>query len=98
MTTVFGVDIYKDVGRRVLEQYYQPSGGGNGPLWTTFIGHVKDCLWSVDLFRCESILLKSHWVMVVMDGISTLDGSLDLAYRQAPLMVPHCVECLTRQG
>jgi hypothetical protein len=30
-------------------------------------GHVKDSLWSVDLFRCESILLRSHWVIVVMD-------------------------------
>ncbi len=30
--------------------------------------HVNDSLWSVvDLFRCESILLRSHWVMVVMD-------------------------------
>jgi putative transposase len=28
---------------------------------------MKDSLWSVDLFRCESIKLKSHWVMVVMD-------------------------------
>ena len=28
---------------------------------------MKDSLWSVDLFRCESILLRSHWVMVVMD-------------------------------
>ena len=28
---------------------------------------MKDSLWSVDLFRCESILLKSHWVLVVMD-------------------------------
>ena len=28
---------------------------------------MKDSLWSVDLFRCESILLKSYWVMVVMD-------------------------------
>ena len=32
----------------------------------------KDSLWSreagpVDLFRCESIVLKSHWVMVVME-------------------------------
>ncbi len=27
----------------------------------------KDSLWSVDLFRCESLILKSHWVMVVMD-------------------------------
>jgi putative transposase len=24
----------------------------------------------VDLFRCESVLLKSHWVMVVMDVFS----------------------------
>jgi transposase InsO family protein len=31
----------------------------------TFIGHIKDSLWSVDLFRCESIRLKSHWVMDV---------------------------------
>jgi transposase InsO family protein len=37
------------------------------PSWLTFIGQVHDGLWSVDLFRCESILLKSHWVMVVMD-------------------------------
>ena len=28
---------------------------------------MKDSLWSVDLFRCESITLKSHWVLVVMD-------------------------------
>jgi hypothetical protein len=28
---------------------------------------MKDSLWSVDLFRCESMLLKSYWVMVVMD-------------------------------
>ncbi len=26
-----------------------------------------DSLWSIDLFRCESIILKSHWVLVVMD-------------------------------
>lgn len=28
---------------------------------------MKDSLWSVDLFRCESSMFKSHWVMVVMD-------------------------------
>lgn len=28
---------------------------------------MKDSLWSVDLFRCESNLLKTHWVLVVMD-------------------------------
>jgi transposase InsO family protein len=28
---------------------------------------MKDSLWNVDLFRCDSILLESHWVLVVMD-------------------------------
>ena len=28
---------------------------------------MKDSLWSVDLFQCESILLKTHWVLLVMD-------------------------------
>jgi putative transposase len=64
----FGVDIDKDVVRRVLAKHYRPGDSGtNGPSWLTFIGHVKDSLWSVDLFRCESILLRSHWVLVVMD-------------------------------
>jgi transposase InsO family protein len=31
------------------------------------IAHAKDNLWSIDFFRCESILLRSHWVMLVMD-------------------------------
>ena len=64
----FGVDIDKDVVRRVLAKHYRSGDSGtNGPSWLTFIGHVKDSLWSVDLFRCESILLRSHWVLVVMD-------------------------------
>ena len=29
-----------------------------------------DSLWSVDLFRAESILLKSHWVLIVMDVVT----------------------------
>ena len=64
----FGVDIDKDVVRRVLAKHYRPDKSGtNGPSWLTFIGHAKDSLWSVDLFRVESILLRSHWVMLVMD-------------------------------
>jgi|GEM_PF-1511985 len=64
----FGVDIDKDVVRRVLAKHYRPNNSGShGPSWLTFIGHTKDSLWSIDLFRCESILLRSHWVMVVMD-------------------------------
>jgi len=29
--------------------------------------HMKDSLWSCDLFRCESATLRTHWVLVVMD-------------------------------
>jgi putative transposase len=28
---------------------------------------MKDSLWSMDLFRCASATLRSHWVLVVMD-------------------------------
>jgi putative transposase len=35
--------------------------------WLSFIGHTRDSLGSVDLFRCESIVLRSYWVLVVMD-------------------------------
>jgi putative transposase len=64
---VFGASIDKDIVRRVLAQHYQPGPGGGGPSWLTFLASCKDSLWSLDLFRCESILLRSHWVMVVMD-------------------------------
>jgi len=63
----FGLELDKDVVRRILATHYKPDPSNHGPSWLTVIGHVKDNLWSVDLFRCESILLKSHWVMVVMD-------------------------------
>src|SRR5437762_10551441 len=31
------------------------------------MGHTKDSLWSIDLFRCESLALRTYWVLVVMD-------------------------------
>jgi hypothetical protein len=71
ISDAFDVEIDKDVVRRVLAKHYQPGdSGSNGPSWLTFIAQSKDSLWSVDLFRCESILLHSHWVMVVMDVFS----------------------------
>ena len=63
----FDLDLDKDTVRRVLATHYRPDPGDRGPSWLTTIGHAKDSLWSIDLFRCESILLRSHWVMVVMD-------------------------------
>ena len=63
----FGIDIDKDVVRRVLGAHYRPGSGNSGPSWLTFLEHMNDSLWSVDLFWFESIHLKSHWVLVVMD-------------------------------
>ena len=63
----FGLEIDKDVVRRILANHPLPKSGGKGPSWLSIIAESRDSLWSVDLFRCESILLKSFWVMVVMD-------------------------------
>jgi putative transposase len=35
-----------------------------------FLGHSKESPWSLDLFRCESLISRTHWVMVVMDQVS----------------------------
>jgi putative transposase len=67
MNLAFGLDLDKDVVRRILAIHYRPDPGGTGPSWLTTIGHAKDSLWSIDFFRCEPILLRSHWVLVVMD-------------------------------
>jgi putative transposase len=63
----FGIDIDKDVVRRILRVHYRPEPDSGGPSWLTFLGHTKDSLWSCDLFRCESATLRTHWVLVVMD-------------------------------
>jgi transposase InsO family protein len=52
VSQTFGLDIDKNVVSRVLAKHYR---------------HAADSLWSVDLFRCESIVLRSYWVLVVMD-------------------------------
>jgi putative transposase len=63
----FGVQLDKDVVRRILSVHYRPGTEGSGPSWLTFLGHMKDSLWSCDLFRCESATLRTYWVLVVMD-------------------------------
>ena len=63
----FDIRIDKDVVRRILTARYHPQPDSLGPSWLSFIGHTKDSLWSLDLFRCESATLRTHWVLVVMD-------------------------------
>ena len=67
ISRTFGITIDKHLVRRVLLKHPGPESRGDGPSWLTFLGQTKDSLWSVDLFQCESITLKSHWVLVVMD-------------------------------
>ena len=66
----FGLDISPYAVGRILRNQHAKFPTGGGPSRLTFIGNMKDSLWSLDLFRCESISLKSHWVMVVMDQFS----------------------------
>jgi len=80
----FGLDLDKDTVRRVLAAHYKSGPGDHGPSWLTTLGHAKDSLWSVDLFRAESITMKAHWILVVMDqftrriiGFAVNAGNLD---------------------
>ena len=57
----------KDVVRRILAARYRPQPDSAGPSWLTVLGHAKDSLWSLDPFRCDSAVLHTHWVLVVMD-------------------------------
>jgi hypothetical protein len=67
----------------------------SGPSWLTFLGHMKDSLWGMDLFRCESAMLRTHWVLVVMDQYTrriigfgvhagTIDGAAFVGCSTAP--------------
>jgi putative transposase len=73
ITLAFRVSINKDVVRRILVVRYRPKPNSAGPSWLTVLGHAKDSLWSVDLFRCESAVLH------VLGA--RRDGPLDTAYR-----------------
>jgi putative transposase len=81
---VLDVELDTDIVRRVLAKHYRPDPRHRGPSWLAFLGHTKDSLWSLDFFRCESLILKTHWVMVVMDqytrrivGFAVHAGAMD---------------------
>jgi putative transposase len=59
VSNAFGIELNKDVVRRILVRHPRPGPDGCGPSWLAAIGHARDRLWSVDLFRTESISLKS---------------------------------------
>jgi putative transposase len=47
----FGIEIDKDVVRRVLAMRSRPKPDTDGPSWLTLIAEAKDSVWSVDLPR-----------------------------------------------
>ena len=40
IANVFGIEIDKDVVKRVLAKHYHPGANDGGPSWLTFIGHM----------------------------------------------------------
>jgi hypothetical protein len=66
----FGISISRFAVGRILRKNKHNLPSEAGPSWLTSISHIKDSLWSVDLFRCESAVLRSHWVMVIIDQFS----------------------------
>lgn len=81
-SNVLGVSIDEFLVRRILNRHYKPIPGG-GPSWLVPIGFAPDKLWSLDFFRLESITLRTHWIMLVMDqytrriiGFAVHEGNL----------------------
>ena len=64
----FGVEVDKDVVSRILALHFRPVRESRGPSWLTFLGHMKDSLWSVDLFRVQVRDTESALGLVVMDS------------------------------
>jgi putative transposase len=89
----FHIQIDKDVVRRILAHHHWPGQDSGGPSWLTFLGHMKDSLWSMDLFRCESATLRTHWVLVIMDQYTR--RIIGFGVTQVRSMVSPFVECST---
>ena len=62
----FGVNFDKEVVSRVLAKHYPPKPYKGGLSWLTFLRHISDSLWSIALFWCEAILLKTHSILAAI--------------------------------
>jgi hypothetical protein len=88
----FGIPITKDVVRRILAVWYQPEPDSAGPSWLTVLGHTKDSLWSLDLFRCESGR-PAHTLGARRDGPNARAASWAVQCIAASWMAWGCAEC-----
>ena len=62
----FGVNIDKDVVRRVLAKHYRPEPYDGEPSWLTFLRNTRDSLLSIPLFRRESVLPGIHSILLAI--------------------------------
>ena len=56
----FGVNIDKDVVRRVLAKHYRPKPFDGEVSWLTFFRHTCESLWSIALFQRKSNFPRIH--------------------------------------
>jgi len=89
----FHIHIDKDVVRRILARHYRPGQDSGGPSWLTFLGHTRDSLWSMDLFRANR--LRCGPTGYLWSWINTHAGSLASASMRERSMVSHFVGCST---
>ena len=65
----FGIEVDKDVVRRVLAKHFRPEPGADGPSWLTLIAHAKASVWSVDLFDVEAVTIAGPKSLVAMSYV-----------------------------
>jgi hypothetical protein len=76
----FGIPMNKDVVRRILAVRHQPDAEPAGPSWLTLLGHTKDSLWSLDLFRCESAaVVRQNEIVAFWPLIQLVNARQDTA-------------------
>ena len=74
ISSAFGLDINKDVVRRILIQDYRPAPGGDGPSWLSVIGQARDSLfrlpardplggWRADPDQASADVAQDHQVL-----------------------------------
>jgi hypothetical protein len=67
-----GIEISEESVRRILKTA-NLSDPTSGPSWLSFLGNQIDSLWSVDMFKAESILIGSWslWTNIAAESLAT---------------------------
>jgi len=83
----------KDVVRRILAVRYHPKPDAGGAVLAYSSRPREGQFVGIDLFGCESAILRIHWVLVVMDQFTR--RIVGFGVHRAPWMAWGCVACST---